>query len=264
MAPPAPVEMSERCLHVENGPAAPNFPPTLSTERPVAVRPVARDLHLEDYRDTKTHRAPHQPHQAPPPAAAENTHRHAGPAYDFAYRHPGQTHTASSPHHTYERSPFSAGTYTRHSYPEYPRYSEMGHAGAPHDQKQRKRRGNLPKETTDKLRSWFHAHVSHPYPTEDEKQELMRQTGLQMNQISNWFINARRRQLPAMITNARVTSDAISGRSAEGKVLSSTEGSDPHMQQDGLTLSDGEGVPYEEELESFQRYRGSASKRTSV
>jgi hypothetical protein len=49
------------------------------------------------------------------------------------------------------------------------------------DSKQRKRRGNLPKETTDKLRAWFVAHLQHPYPTEDEKQELMRQTGLQMS-----------------------------------------------------------------------------------
>lgn len=46
---------------------------------------------------------------------------------------------------------------------------------------QRKRRGNLPKETTDKLRNWFHAHLHHPYPTEDEKQELMMVTGLQMS-----------------------------------------------------------------------------------
>ena len=46
---------------------------------------------------------------------------------------------------------------------------------------QRKRRGNLPKETTDKLRNWFHSHLHHPYPTEDEKQELMMLTGLQMS-----------------------------------------------------------------------------------
>lgn len=49
------------------------------------------------------------------------------------------------------------------------------------DTRQRKRRGNLPKETTDKLRAWFVSHLTHPYPTEDEKQELMRQTGLQMS-----------------------------------------------------------------------------------
>ncbi|OBT79677.1 hypothetical protein VF21_01465 [Pseudogymnoascus sp. 05NY08] len=72
----------------------------------------------------------------------------------------------------------------------------------------RKRRGNLPKETTDKLRAWFVGHLHHPYPTEDEKQDLMVRTGLQMNQISNWFINARRRQLPSMISNARAETAA--------------------------------------------------------
>ncbi|KZF21700.1 Homeodomain-like protein, partial [Xylona heveae TC161] len=57
------------------------------------------------------------------------------------------------------------------------------------------RRGNLPKQVTDLLRSWFHEHLSHPYPSEEEKQELMQRTGLTMSQVSNWFINARRRQL---------------------------------------------------------------------
>ncbi|CAK7563963.1 MAG: homeodomain super [Sporothrix epigloea] len=94
------------------------------------------------------------------------------------------------------------------------------HGGAAHsnassgrlcDSNQRKRRGNLPKETTDKLRAWFTEHLHHPYPSEDEKQDLMHQTGLQMNQISNWFINARRRHLPALINNAKAVSGAMSG-----------------------------------------------------
>lgn len=54
--------------------------------------------------------------------------------------------------------------------------------GPPTDGRQRKRRGNLPKETTDKLREWFISHLQHPYPTEDEKQELMGKTGLQMSE----------------------------------------------------------------------------------
>ena len=56
---------------------------------------------------------------------------------------------------------------------------------------QRKRRGNLPKETTDKLRSWFHSHLHHPYPTEDEKQELMMVTGLQMSAYRLFSLNTK-------------------------------------------------------------------------
>ncbi|POS85604.1 hypothetical protein EPUL_004965, partial [Erysiphe pulchra] len=79
------------------------------------------------------------------------------------------------------------------------------------ENKPRKRRGNLPKDTTDKLRNWFLNHLEHPYPTEDEKQQLMDSTGLQMSaldQISNWYINARRRQLPAITANARAEAEA--------------------------------------------------------
>ncbi|MCJ1234850.1 hypothetical protein MMC14_002813 [Varicellaria rhodocarpa] len=71
------------------------------------------------------------------------------------------------------------------------------------DSKHKRRRGNLPKQVTDRLRNWFQEHVGHPYPTEEEKQMLMTQTGLTMSQISNWFINARRRNLPQMTRQAQ-------------------------------------------------------------
>jgi hypothetical protein len=47
--------------------------------------------------------------------------------------------------------------------------------------KNKKRRGNLPKEATDKLQAWFVAHLHHPYPREYEKQELMNQTKLKIS-----------------------------------------------------------------------------------
>jgi hypothetical protein len=59
------------------------------------------------------------------------------------------------------------------------------------DSKQRKRRGNLPKETTDKLGRWFSAHLSHPYPTEDEKQAMMRETGLAMSMFHGFLIDIK-------------------------------------------------------------------------
>jgi len=58
----------------------------------------------------------------------------------------------------------------------------------------RKRRGNLPKEATNFLKKWFDEHAHNPYPTEEDKQWMVRKTGLEANQISNWFINARRRR----------------------------------------------------------------------
>lgn len=63
----------------------------------------------------------------------------------------------------------------------------------------RKRRGNLPKIVTAVLKQWLVDHCRNPYPTEVEKTGLKDKTGLTLNQISNWFINARRRLLPQIL-----------------------------------------------------------------
>jgi hypothetical protein len=47
-----------------------------------------------------------------------------------------------------------------------------------------KRRGNLPKESKDKLKLWLSMHVEHPYPTEEEKKELAAEAGMTMGQVS--------------------------------------------------------------------------------
>ncbi|CZT42644.1 uncharacterized protein RSE6_02580 [Rhynchosporium secalis] len=44
------------------------------------------------------------------------------------------------------------------------------------------------------LKAWLADHRHAPYPSEEEKLELMSTTGLTLMQISNWFANARRRQ----------------------------------------------------------------------
>lgn len=43
------------------------------------------------------------------------------------------------------------------------------------------------------LKDWLSVHHRHPYPTDDEKESLKRQTGLNKTQITNWLANARRR-----------------------------------------------------------------------
>jgi len=65
--------------------------------------------------------------------------------------------------------------------------------------KPKRRRGNLPKAVTALLKDWLAKHKKHPYPTEEEKLLLSRETKLSLQQISNWFINARRRHLPHLL-----------------------------------------------------------------
>ncbi|KAI4376183.1 hypothetical protein MLD38_013973 [Melastoma candidum] len=58
----------------------------------------------------------------------------------------------------------------------------------------RKRRaGKLPGDTTSVLKAWWQSHSKWPYPTEDDKARLVQETGLQLKQINNWFINQRKR-----------------------------------------------------------------------
>ncbi|EPS29024.1 hypothetical protein PDE_03970 [Penicillium oxalicum 114-2] len=87
------------------------------------------------------------------------------------------------------------------AHPQQP--ANFGIMGDAIDPKTKRRRGNLPKPVTDILRAWFHEHLDHPYPSEEDKQMFMTRTGLSISQISNWFINARRRQLPALRNQQR-------------------------------------------------------------
>ncbi|KAH8686772.1 hypothetical protein BGZ61DRAFT_354878 [Ilyonectria robusta] len=258
---PAHLEMKDRA---DPRNSLPSLPPPRTMERePASASRLPTPV--ESYRSSQ--QPPIPPHSAAPiPESAPSPYRE--PGYGYSYHHPTRYQSLSAGSaHSFERTPFTAGGYNT-PYPEYGRYGEMGPISLTGDNKQRKRRGNLPKETTDKLRAWFVAHLQHPYPTEDEKQDLMRQTGLQMNQISNWFINARRRQLPTMINNARAESDAMTGaRGGDIKVLATTERGDfDHSKREPAAgpLSDGEGATYDEDLEVIKQHRGANMSRGSV
>lgn len=53
----------------------------------------------------------------------------------------------------------------------------------------------LPRSTVDYLKNWMMSpeHIAHPYPTEKEKSEIMAATGIELKQLTNWFVNNRKR-----------------------------------------------------------------------
>lgn len=59
----------------------------------------------------------------------------------------------------------------------------------------KKSRRELPPHTVAILKGWMLSpeHVKHPYPTDEDKQMLLKKTGINMKQLTNWFTNARKR-----------------------------------------------------------------------
>ena len=54
---------------------------------------------------------------------------------------------------------------------------------------------SLPSDTVDYLKAWMMSpqHIAHPYPTEQEKCQIMMDTGIELKQLTNWFVNNRKR-----------------------------------------------------------------------
>uniref|UniRef100_A0A146KZZ8 Homeobox protein PKNOX2 n=2 Tax=Lygus hesperus TaxID=30085 RepID=A0A146KZZ8_LYGHE len=64
---------------------------------------------------------------------------------------------------------------------------------------QRKVKSHLSTKATAYLKAWLSQHLHYPYPTDKEKTEIAAETDLTSKQVSNWFINARRRFLKPMV-----------------------------------------------------------------
>eukprot|EP00794_Sanderia_malayensis_P020298 gene20298-22287_t len=67
------------------------------------------------------------------------------------------------------------------------------------DKRKQKKRGIFPKMATNIMKAWLFQHLTHPYPSEEQKRQLANETGLTILQVNNWFINARRRVVQPMI-----------------------------------------------------------------
>ena len=105
----------------------------------------------------------------------------------YSYQTKGQEHQQVPlvhPHYPYGSDSLDRAPYNDPSLrAQYPLNFET--AGDFGDGRHKRRRGNLPKAVTDILRQWFSQHIAHPYPSEEEKQMLMSQTGLTISQVSH-------------------------------------------------------------------------------
>lgn len=106
-----------------------------------------------------------------------------------------------------------------------------------HHRTRRATRGNLPKSATNILKDWLLRNWHDPYPTEDAKDSLAKATGLKLEQVNNWLINARRRLLPGICHKYGLDHSkckiAKRGGNRGGLVLGKTE----EIRTDGFSLS---------------------------
>lgn len=100
--------------------------------------------------------------------------------------------------------------------------------------KNQKKRGIFPKVATNILRAWLFQHLTHPYPSEDQKKQLAQDTGLTILQVNNWFINARRRIVQPMIDQSNragpsgaYSPDATMGYMMDGQQMMHRPPGDP-------------------------------------
>uniref|UniRef100_A0A3Q1GHQ0 Meis homeobox 2b n=1 Tax=Acanthochromis polyacanthus TaxID=80966 RepID=A0A3Q1GHQ0_9TELE len=87
------------------------------------------------------------------------------------------------------------------------------------DKKRQKKRGIFPKVATNIMRAWLFQHLTHPYPSEEQKKQLAQDTGLTILQVNNWFINARRRIVQPMIDQSNRAGKGGTAYSPDGQPM---------------------------------------------
>jgi hypothetical protein len=67
----------------------------------------------------------------------------------------------------------------------------------------------LSQVATEALTAWIEAHQAHPYPTNNDRASLQTKTNLSIQQINNWFANARRRRHRVRVTRSQHDGHAV-------------------------------------------------------
>lgn len=105
------------------------------------------------------------------------------------------------------------------------------------------KRSNLPKEVINVLNDWLLKNLHNPYPTPQVKRELLEKTGLNPVQLSNWFINVRRRKifneyykLNQSVNTDKSVSSEILPPDHDDSVQHEEDGSDPQLEMRFRTI----------------------------
>ncbi|KAG2388070.1 hypothetical protein C9374_000920 [Naegleria lovaniensis] len=61
----------------------------------------------------------------------------------------------------------------------------------------KRKRSNFSKKDKELLIDWLHKHAEYPYPTDEEKEELLERVSMTKDQLETWFVNNRKRLLPS-------------------------------------------------------------------
>ena len=178
--PPVSTITSSRGSSFESERPLPLSLPSIFSQSPntASQSPSSRYHYESDYQQPSYRSSCDQPPSYPSPSPSTPQYTSSNPPLlTHPYPSPrGGTYMPRSSQPTavswHDRSPFSPSLHG--SADSYDQVARLG---------TKRRRGNLPKHVTDTLRSWLTNHVAHPYPTEEEKQQLCQITGLNMNQV---------------------------------------------------------------------------------
>ena len=61
------------------------------------------------------------------------------------------------------------------------------------------KRKNLPQASRTILKTWIDRHINNPHPNDSEKMDLAKAANITVEQVCNWFVNARVRYVPQRI-----------------------------------------------------------------